>query len=64
MSANLLTVREVAEELRLTPPTIRRLAEAGTLPAIRIGNATLRFRRADVDALLQPTNGAHEETPA
>jgi excisionase family DNA binding protein len=57
MSTNqieLLTVREVAEELRLTPPTIRRLVDTGALPAIRLGNATLRFRREDVDRLLTP----------
>ena len=55
MSTNaLLTVREVADELRLTPPTVRRLADTGALPAVRIGNTTLRFRRQDVDRLLQP----------
>ena len=51
-----MTVREVAEELRLTPPTIRRLADTGVLPAVRLGTATLRFRREDLDALLTPGN--------
>ena len=57
MSANqteLLTVREVGAELRLTPPTVRKLVDTGVLPAVRIGSTTLRFRREDVDRLLQP----------
>lgn len=37
-SAQLLTPREAAKELRVHPRTILRRIEAGELPAIRVGN--------------------------
>jgi excisionase family DNA binding protein len=46
----LLTVREVAERLRLHPITVRRHIASGRLPAVRIGRA-VRVREADVRAL-------------
>ena len=55
----LLTTQEVATLCRVTPSTVARWAKAGILPALTIGPRTLRFRRADVDALLEPdTAGA------
>jgi excisionase family DNA binding protein len=47
----LLTVPQVADELRMTPQTIRNWIEAGVLPAVRIGRA-YRLRRGDVDAMI------------
>ena len=34
---NQLSVKQVADALGVTPPTIRRYIEAGDIPAIRIG---------------------------
>ena len=45
----LLMADEVAQELRVTTKTVRKLAKSGQLPAIKIG-AHWRFRQADVDA--------------
>jgi excisionase family DNA binding protein len=52
VAAQLLTVPQVAEEMQVTPQTIRNWIDHGTLPAVRVGRA-FRVRREDVDALLQ-----------
>lgn len=53
----LLTAREVAELLGVTPLTVRRLASGGVLPAVRfVPTSRLRFRARDVEALIE--NGA------
>ncbi len=51
MSAPLLTVPQVAQEMQVTSQTIRNWIDHGTLPAARIGRA-FRIKREDVDALL------------
>jgi excisionase family DNA binding protein len=48
----LLTAREVADRLGLTPATVLRWARAGELPGFRLGRA-LRFREADLEAWLE-----------
>ncbi|HJN16549.1 MAG TPA: helix-turn-helix domain-containing protein [Armatimonadota bacterium] len=48
--AEILTSREVAEYLRTSPDTVKRLARAGRLPGIKLGRAW-RFRKADLDDL-------------
>jgi excisionase family DNA binding protein len=47
----LLTVPEVAELLRLSPRSIRRLIADGRLPIVRLGRA-IRIRPRDVEALV------------
>jgi excisionase family DNA binding protein len=48
----LLTAAQVAEWLNVTQQTVRRWAENGTVPAVRIGPRAIRFRRSDIDALV------------
>lgn len=48
----LLTDRQVAELLAVSPDTVRRWAARGELPCIRLGRL-LRFRPSDVDAWLR-----------
>ena len=48
----LLTVRELAELLRLTPKGVYAMVEARRIPFIRVSNR-LRFRRSDVVAWLE-----------
>ena len=43
-----LTVKEVAEYLRVTPKTVYQLVKQGALKSFRVGRA-VRFRRADVE---------------
>lgn len=49
--SEILTVREVAEYLKLTERTVWRRVVDGTFPAIKIGGA-VRFSRDDIDAAL------------
>ena len=58
-SEQLLTVREVAERLRVHPITVRRLIASGRLPAVRIGRA-VRVREADLATCTQRTSRATE----
>ncbi len=48
MSEKLLTVAEAATTLRLHPVTLRALAAAGTVPAVKIGRA---WRFVEIDLL-------------
>ena len=52
---SLLTVREVARELRLSTFTVYRRIEAGDLQAVRVGeNGPLRIHRTALDRFLIP----------
>ena len=45
----ILTIKQVAEFLKVTERTIYRLAAAKKIPAFKVGG-TWRFRTADIDA--------------
>ena len=51
-SSDLLTVKEVAEILRVSQPTVLRMIDDGELRAIRVRNQW-RIRRTDLDDYLQ-----------
>jgi excisionase family DNA binding protein len=44
----ILTIREIADYLKVTERTIYRLAGAKKIPAFKVGG-TWRFRKADID---------------
>ena len=45
-----LTPREASDYARVTPITLKRAVNAGTLPAFRVnGGRLLRYRREDLD---------------
>jgi excisionase family DNA binding protein len=48
----LLTVREVADAMRVSTMTVYRLIRAGSLPAIRVGKH-FRIRARDLDHYLE-----------
>ena len=50
---DLLTVREAAGELRISPMTVRRYIAAGKLRAVRAGRA-VRIERSALDQFLTP----------
>lgn len=56
----LLTVREVAQFLRVKERTVRDMINRGELSAVKIGKA-FRIRRSDLDALIQERNGGKHE---
>jgi excisionase family DNA binding protein len=45
----ILTIRQVADYLKVTERTIYRLAAAKKIPAFKVGG-TWRFRKADIDS--------------
>lgn len=49
----LVTLAEMASRLRLQPQELRREAEEGRLPAVRVGLKSLLFDPAVVDRLLR-----------
>jgi excisionase family DNA binding protein len=49
----LLTPRDVAEMLTVSPRTVRRLAASGLLERLRIGHRTVRYRETDVAHLIE-----------
>ena len=58
----LLTVAEVARDLRVSRHSVYRRVHDGTLPALRIGRSgPLRFEPAAVQRVLKPA-GPTEET--
>lgn len=48
----LLTVRQTAEALSVSPSLVYRLASEGTLRCYRIGRGALRFREEDIEEYL------------
>jgi len=51
----LLDIDAAAFALDVSPSTVRRMVADGALPVVRLGRATVRFRRADIEAIV---NGA------
>lgn len=52
MDTDIMTIREVAEYLKLTDKTAYRLAAEGKLPGFKVGGAW-RFRKADIDEWIE-----------
>ncbi|MBA3400504.1 MAG: helix-turn-helix domain-containing protein [Actinobacteria bacterium] len=55
MISRMLTTREVAEFLGVSPETVLRRYRAGELPGYRIASNVLRFRQDEVEAWLEGT---------
>lgn len=60
MTARLLTTRDVAEWLHVSPETVLRRARAGEIPSFRIATNALRFDEAEVAAWLERTRNKTE----
>lgn len=52
MSDEILTLKEVAEYLKLTEKTAYRLAAEGKLPGFKVGGSW-RFKRTDLDTWIE-----------
>jgi len=53
VSERLLTTRQVADLLALSPEAVLRRWRAGELPGYRLGTNVLRFRESEVEAWLE-----------
>jgi excisionase family DNA binding protein len=51
--ARLLTTRQVAEVLAVSPETVLRRIRSGHLPAVRIASNALRIREVELEAYLE-----------
>lgn len=56
----ILTLKEVAEYLKVTERTIYRLAGAKKIPAFKVGG-TWRFSRADIDDWIRRQSGGQSD---
>jgi len=52
MGGEILTIREVAELLKINEKTAYRLAADGKIPGFRVGGSW-RFRRSDIDQWIE-----------
>lgn len=63
MPEKLLSIKEVAEYLKVSEDEIKRLVDTGIIPAYRIGGSFLRFRREQIDGIMSEINRAEGEEP-
>jgi excisionase family DNA binding protein len=52
LTGRLLTTREVAELMGLSPETVLRRYRAGEIPGYRLASNCLRFRETEIEAYL------------
>jgi excisionase family DNA binding protein len=52
MPDEFLTVREIAESLKVNQQSVRNWIDAGDLPAVWVGARRVRVRQSDLDAFL------------
>ncbi len=55
-AGSLVTMREAAELLKVSPVTIKRWLKQGRLRAYHVGPRAIRIKQEDLQALLTPTN--------
>jgi len=51
MPEKLLSIKEVAGYLNISEEEVKRLVDAGEIPAYKIGDTFLRFRKEQIDAI-------------
>ncbi len=61
MPEDILTIREVADYLKITERTLYRLVQEGKLPAFKVGNSW-RFRREDLERWISDQSRGTEPT--
>ena len=48
-----LTVKDVADLLKLNQQTVRNWIDQGSLPAVRVGRRRVRIKRSDLDQFIE-----------
>ena len=70
MPEKLLSIKEVAEYLKISEEEVKRLVDAGEVPAYKIGDTFLRFRLEQIEAikdeirLVEESEGEAAASPA
>lgn len=62
MADDILTIKEVAEYLKVNERTIYRLANKGDIPAFKVANAW-RFRKSDMENWIAQQTQTPREAP-
>ncbi|HCR98064.1 MULTISPECIES: methylation-associated defense system helix-turn-helix domain-containing protein MAD1 [Oceanospirillales] len=60
MAEQILTIKEVADFLKLTEKTAYRLAAEGKLPGFKVGGSW-RFKQSDIDAWIEESKAGHKK---
>lgn len=63
MPDHLLNISEVAVYLGVSEEEVKRLVDIGEIPAYKIGDSFLRFRKEQVDAVKQEINDVEKKDP-
>lgn len=63
MPEKLLSIKEVAEYLKVSEEEVKRLVDQGEIPAYKIGDTFLRFRKEQLDAIRDEIEQIEEIAP-
>lgn len=63
MPEHLLNIKEVAEYLGVSEEEVKRLVDIGEIPAYKIGDSFLRFRKEQVDAVKREVSDVEMKDP-
>lgn len=63
MPEHLLNIKEVAGYLGVSEEEVKRLVDIGEIPAYKIGDSFLRFRKEQIDAVKQEVSDVEEKDP-
>lgn len=61
MSEKLISIKEVADYLKVSEEEVKRLVDTGEIPAYKIGDTFLRFRKEQIDAIRKEISEVEEE---
>ncbi len=63
MPEHLLNISEVAVYLGISEEEVKRLVDIGEIPAYKIGDSFLRFRKEQIDAVKQEISDVEKKDP-
>ena len=63
MPEHLLNIKEVADYLGVSEEEVKRLVDIGEIPAYKIGDSFLRFRREQIDAVKAEIGDVEKKDP-
>ncbi|MFA4981158.1 MAG: helix-turn-helix domain-containing protein [Candidatus Omnitrophota bacterium] len=64
MPEKLMSIKEVADYLKVSEEEVMRLVDIGEIPAYKIGGSFLRFRKEQIDAIKLDISEIEEGVPA